>query len=134
MKASATLLRFVTHSTHEPFGHRSGLFKIAYALRRELPAEAPFAADLAEQLLWFEANMAVPTRFSTSRHPGAQESALSWVKAGAHEHVRRLRLLVSLVEAVGHLKIVELRTMRPGYVFFEDDHQVIALPFADTPR
>lgn len=78
--------------------------------------------------------MAEPSCFSASRYPRAQETALSWVKATANEHVRRLRLLVSLVEQAGHLKIVELRTERPGYVVFEDDHQVVALPFADTPR
>ncbi|MDP3854060.1 hypothetical protein [Phenylobacterium sp.] len=26
-----------------------------------------------------------------------------------------------------------LRTARPGYVVYEDDHQVLAYPFADTP-
>ncbi|MBB6468260.1 hypothetical protein [Aminobacter carboxidus] len=134
MKASDTFLRFVTHATHEPFGHRSGLFKVAYALRRDLTPAAPFAVDLTKQLSWFEANMAVPTRFSKSRHPRAQETALSWVKANADEHIRRLRLLVALVEEVGQVNIVELRTTRPGYVVFEDDHQVIAQPFADTPR
>ncbi|MER8880819.1 hypothetical protein [Mesorhizobium sp. M0684] len=78
--------------------------------------------------------MAEPTRFSASRHPRAQETAISWVKASADEHVRRLRLLVALVEEAGRIRIDELRTKRPGYIVFEDDHQVVALPFADTPR
>lgn len=129
-----TVIRFVTHSTHPPFGHRSGVFKVAYELCRNRPSAAPFVGELLELLAWFEANMAEPSRFSTSRYPRAQETALSWVKATANEHVRRLRLLVSLVEQAGHLKIAELQTQRPGYVVFEDDHQVVALPFADTPR
>lgn len=131
---SGNVIRFVTHLTHPPFGHRSGVFKVAYELRRSHPSAAPFVRELIEQLAWFEANMAEPSRFSPSRYPRAQETALSWVKATANEHVRRLRLLVSLVEHAGHLKVVELRTERPGYVVFEDDHQVVALPFADTPR
>lgn len=133
MTMSTTVIRFVTHATHPPFGHRSGVFKVAYALRRSIPAAAPLAAELAEQLAWFEANMAEPTRFSTSRHPRVQETAISWVKASAEEHVRRLRLLAAFVEEAGHLKTDELRTARPGYIVFEDDHQVVALPFADTP-
>ena len=130
---SRVVLRFVTHSTDPP-RHRTGVFKIAYEIRRTLPAHAPYANELADQLAWFEANMAVPTRFSTSRHPRASETAICWVKASAGDHVRRLRLLVALVEEAGRVWIDELRTERPGYVVFEDDHQVVALPFADTPR
>ena len=26
-----------------------------------------------------------------------------------------------------------LRTRRPGYILYEDEHQVAAYPFADTP-
>ncbi|AGB44491.1 hypothetical protein Mesau_02048 [Mesorhizobium australicum WSM2073] len=129
-----TVLRFVTHSTHPPFGYRSGVFKVAYELRRTLPPLTPRFEDMAEQLSWFETNLAVPTRFSTSRHPRAQETAISWIRSSAKEHVRRLRLLVALVEELGHTAIDEIRTERPGYVVFEDDHQVVALPFADTPR
>jgi hypothetical protein len=131
---SGTVIRFVTHSTHPPFGHRSGVFKIAYRLRRELPISSPGIEELGELLAWFKTNLAVPSRFSASRHPRAQETAISWVKANAAEHVRRLRRLSLLVEEVTHLQIDELRTERPGYVVFEDDHQVVALPFTDTPR
>lgn len=100
----------------------------------ELIRLPPGVEGIAEQLAWFEANMAQPDRLSASRHPRAQETALSWVKASADEHVRRLRLLATLVEQVGHFGIDQLRTERPGYIVFEDDHQVVALPFADTPR
>jgi hypothetical protein len=129
-----TVLRFVTHSTHPPFGYRSGVFKVAYELRRTLPPATPRFEDMAEELNWFETNLAVPTRFSTSRHPRAQETAIGWIKSSAKEHVRRLRLLVALVQELGHITIDEIRTERPGYVVFEDDHQVVALPFADSPR
>ena len=131
---SRVVLRFVTRSRHPLVGRRTGVFKIAYEIRGTLPADAPYAAELAVQLAWFEANMAIPTRFSKSRHPRARETAVCWVKASAVDHVRRLRLLVALVEEAGRVWIDELRTERPGYVVFEDDHQVVALPFADTPR
>ncbi|WP_139802465.1 hypothetical protein [Aurantimonas sp. 22II-16-19i] len=131
---SGTVIRFVTRSTHRPFGHRSGVFKIAYQLRRESPTASPHLPELEELLSWFERNLATPTRFSTSRHPRAQESAISWVRASAGDHVRKLRRLALLVEEAGDICIDELRTERPGYVVFEDDHQVVALPFADTPR
>lgn len=129
-----TVLRFVTHSTHRPFGYRSGVFIVAYELRRTLPPSISRFEELAEQLNWFEKNLAVPTSFSISRHPHAKETAISWIRSGAKEHVSRLRMLVELVEEIGHVAIDEIRTERPGYIVFEDDHQVVALPFADTPR
>ncbi|MBA4224184.1 MAG: hypothetical protein C0458_25935 [Methylobacterium sp.] len=131
---AGTVIRFVTDFTHPPFGHRSGIFRIAYQLRRELPMSSPGIGELEELLAWFDGNLAKPDRFSTSRHPRAKETAISWVKASADEHVRRLRRLALLVEEVAHLRVNELRTERPGYVVFEDDHQLVALPFADTPR
>jgi hypothetical protein len=129
-----TVLRFVTGSRRLPFGLRGGVFTIAYELRRKLPVDTPRLDELTEQLSWFEANLAIPSRFSRSRHPRAQESAISWIKSEAGEHVRRLRLLAALVEALGNVPIEEVRTERPGYVVFEDAHQVVALPFADTLR
>lgn len=129
-----TFLRFVTHSNHRPYGHRSGVFQIAYALRDGHLSTSALDEGVAEQLTWFEENLATPSRLSVSRHPRAQETAISWIKASAHEHVRRLRLLVNLVEVGSDTRLDELRTRRPGYVVFEDQHQVAALPFTDTPR
>ena len=37
-----------------------------------------------------------------------------------------------LLEAYGQ-NVVILRTKRPGYVVFEDQYQIVAYPFADTP-
>ena len=129
-----TVLRFVTQTTHRPYGYRSGVFQIAYELGRGHPTTSGLGGELAEQLAWFEENLAAPARLSVSRHPRAQETAVSWVKASAGEHVRRLRLLAALVEGMSDTRLDELRTTRPGYVVFEDAHQVVALPFNDTPR
>ena len=127
---TTTVLRFVTQATHPPFGHRTGVFQIAY----EIHGASPWMTSLGEQLQWFEQSLKTPARLSVSRHPRAKETALSWVKATAIEHVERLRALVSMVEAISDVRLEELRTDRPEYVVFEDEHQVVALPFADTPR
>ena len=41
--------------------------------------------------------------------------------------------LVALLERNG-VRILALRTKRPGYVVYEDDFQVVAEPFTDTER
>jgi hypothetical protein len=131
---SGDLIRFVTRDRHPPYGHRTGVFPAAYALWRSHTLVAPDQQHELRALLdWFEENLATPTRFTRSRYPRATETAVSWVRASAREHVARLRRLVELLDDAS-IAVNELRIKRPGYVVYEDDHQVVALPFADTPR
>lgn len=81
---------------------------------------------------WFVDNLARPTRFSTSKRPNAQARALSWFKPAGTAHIARMRDLQRLVEGCG-VPVTVLRTDRPGYVCYEDDWQIVAYPFADTP-
>jgi hypothetical protein len=127
------LIRFVTTSRHPPYGHRTGIFKTAYALWRESKLSQPDAKELRALLDWFSDNLAIPQRFAASRNPRAQGTEISWVRASAHQHVSRLQRLAALIETAG-IVLEELRTTRPGYVLYQDAHQVVALPFADTPR
>jgi hypothetical protein len=127
------LIRFVTTSRHPPYGHRTGIFKVAYALRRESKLPQPDADELSALLDWFGDHLAIPWRFAASRNPRAKGTGISWVRASAHQHVTRLRRLVVIGETAGVI-VEELRTTRPGYVLYQDAHQVVALPFVDTPR
>jgi hypothetical protein len=130
---STELTRFVTRDRHPPYGHRSGVFATAYDLCGSTVLGDGERKELRALLDWFKANLAVPNRLAVSRHPRAKESAISWMRPSADEHMRKLRQLVALVSANG-IAVEELRTARPGYVVYQDDHQVVALPFADTPR
>jgi hypothetical protein len=131
--SESDLIRFVAAARHPPYGHRSGVFVVAYRLDEGHGLAAAEHAELRELLGWFEQNLAKPSRFTPSTYPRAAETAISWIRATADGHVRRLRRLVALVEGAG-TAIEELRTQRPGYIVYQDLHQVVALPFADTPR
>jgi hypothetical protein len=127
------LIRFVTGDRHPPYGYRTGVFKAAYTLWRRDVLARPKQDELRTLLDWFNDHLAKPARLTRSQHPRAKNTAVSWVRASAHEHIAQLRRLVTLVEA-GGIEVDELQTKRPGYVVYEDDQQVVALPFADTPR
>jgi hypothetical protein len=127
------LIRFVTHDRHPPYGHRSGVVRAAFALWRANILEARQQEELRAVLDWLNENLARPERFSVSRHPRAQSTALSWIRDSAQEHLGYLRRLAALVGTDGTV-VDELRTKRPGYVVYEDAYQVVALPFADTPH
>ena len=130
-------LRFVTDRP-DPFtpddGRPGGVFLVAYALLRgdeELPVLDDWhRGELRRLIDWFEAEVPIPHRF---RRRGREDRGLSWFRSDADAAIRRVREVCRIVEAAG----VPTRTLladRPGYVLYEDAVQVVAEPFAETPR
>jgi hypothetical protein len=127
------LIRFVTNKRHPPYGYRSGIFVVAYHVWLEHRLAKVDQDELRALLDWFEEHLSMPPRFAASRRPHAESTAISWIRASAHEHMKRLRRLAAMIDAAG-ITVDELRTKRPGYIVYQDLHQVVALPFTDTPR
>lgn len=125
-------IRFVVNNRDAQSGRRQGLFYAAYELERAGTASPHDVEALARIHDWFAKNLCEPTRASISTRPHAKAQALSWFRETATEHVSRMREIQSILSAYG-VATETLRTRRPGYVVYEDDHQVVAQPFADTP-
>lgn len=87
---------------------------------------------LEELYAWFKKHLRVPSRFAASAKPHAKAQALSWFRDTSIRHIEHMREYQRILENYG-LMVTMLRTKRPGYVVFEDEHQVVAYPFADTP-
>lgn len=127
-------MRFVSdvpddENSNEP----AGLFLAASWVRDA--EQAPHAELVRLQVIrdWFNEHLDKPRRFNRSRRHNRRRKAISWFKPSAREHIRRAREMAGIVSAHGY-PIRELRTLRPGYVVYEDAFQVVAEPFADTPR
>lgn len=57
---------------------------------------------------------------------------LSWFKPTAEMHVAKAFELTELLSRHGfHIEV--LKSSRPGYIVYEDDIQIVAEPFFDTP-
>jgi len=131
-----TLLRFVLPNLHPDTGVREGVFGAAYDL---LDGNVISVADrqfLDELLAWLETNLATPKRFNRSKSKGydrRRTAGVSWLKPPALEHLARMRALAAILEKNGY-QVSRISTTRPGYVIFEDDHQVIAEPFRGEPE
>jgi hypothetical protein len=124
-------VRFVVLSADEDSQRLEGLFQAAFKLRREGALVEYEEEWFREIWLWFNEHLKEPDRFSRSDRPGAAPKAVGWFKDSAAEHLRRMRDLAALLEHHG-VPTRMLRTDRPGYVVYEDDYQVAAVPFADT--
>jgi len=124
-----SVLRFITSARHPPYGHRTGIFAAAYELTRQ--PDSQYADELSILLQWFADNLPAPDKLTRSRHPRAGETAISWIKDTAFEHIEKIRELTSLLEMNG-VRCEMISTDRPGYVVYEDAFQIAALPFSDT--
>ena len=108
-----------------------GLFTAARRVRERAEAHPSDLNRLDELRVWFNLNLEKPRRFNRSRRPHRKEKALSWFKDTALEHLRMAREMAAIVVANGE-PIREVHSDRPGYIVYEDDHQVVAEPFNDS--
>lgn len=128
-------LRFVTETRLEHDGRREGIFQAAAALRDSLETQAKLVTEIREELVWFTENLTTPPRFNRTKSKGhyrRETAGLSWFKPTANDHIDHARRLSLLLEQGGY-GVRLLRTCRPGFIIYEDDHQIVAEPFADTP-
>jgi hypothetical protein len=101
-----------------------GVFTAAWDLiyDGELTAEAE--ANLRELLHWFKVNLPSPKE----KMP---KQTIFWYKSENHELIQKTWELVSLLR-YQDLAISLVKTERPGYIIYEDEFQVGAIPFKDS--
>lgn len=126
-------IRFIT-SEVDPDSHCSaGVFAAAYRLRDEEALYDYEKPHIDELLAWFRENLKIPTRFTASKPPyyRKKNKAISWFRETATEHIAKLREIIAVVENHG-VAVQMIIAENPGYVVYEDEHQVVAEPFADS--
>lgn len=124
-------IRFVVPSRHEDSHCLTGIFFAACGLcdGRRLSEDEQERCD--EILCWFNRNLPIPGQFSRSKKRDACGKAVCWFKDSAALFIRRMRELAVMLEQ--HNICVEmLRTVKPGYIVYEDPYQIVAIPFRTT--
>jgi hypothetical protein len=126
-------VRFVI-GTRDPSSQvDAGLFAAAYQLWDEERLPDYDQMRLKELLVWFAEHLVNPAPLSEVPPRERRRRAISWFKPEAKEHINRARELASLLEHYD-MRVAMLTTHRPGYVVYEDEHQLVAEPFAETLR
>lgn len=121
-------VRFVTSNRDGVSDQREGIFTALYALERAHELQPHGLAWSTEIEAWFDKNLRRPASFNWSSRPNAPTRAVTWLKVSAAEHVSKMRELAQLLE-YKDIAVEELRTLKPGYIVYEDDYQVAAIPF-----
>lgn len=122
-------LRFVVEQIDERTGKYAGLFTLAYHLRDQNRFTYQEEEQVQDLIDWFKANLPIPDRFSRNRNGSHKNTyGLSWFKPESTEAINRMWQLKAMIENHG-FNIEVIKTDRPGYVVYEDEHQVVAEPF-----
>ncbi|KRC19405.1 MULTISPECIES: hypothetical protein [unclassified Acidovorax] len=124
--------RFVVHKNDDDSGRRQGLFQALADLESEGRLQGHHQDIYMELRDWFRHHLKQPSSFARAARPHAKKVALSWFKDSAVEHIRQMRRMSALL-AEHDVPVDVLKTKRPGYIVYEDEHQVAAEPFSDTP-
>ena len=79
---------------------------------------------------WFAKNLKEPDRLARSNRARAEPKAICWFKFTATEYIGYVREVVEILKA--HDIAVQMVTSdKPGYILYEDDYQVAAVPFRE---
>lgn len=124
-------IRFVIHYKDEDSGKRMGLFQASRELREAGLVDAYEEDQLIAIRDWFNENLEKPDSFSKSRKPNSRDVAISWFKDSAKEHIAKMYEFKAILENHG-VGVDVIRTQRPGYIVYQDEHQVTAEPYAET--
>jgi len=105
---------------------REGVFQAAYELLRSETLDKELQGNLQFWIDWFDLNLAEPEEAAFS-----QKRAICRFKEESRDCISRPWSMTAILKECG-VSVRLIRTFRPGYVTFEDAHQVVAIPFADT--
>jgi len=124
-------VRFVTSTIDENSGKRRGIFHAVYDLADANELSKHEVEEWRTIRQWFNQHLDIPDRFARSRKSGAAPKAISWYKSTAREYVSRMHAMCRILNEHGIMTEM-ITSTRPGYIVFEDEHQIAAVPFAET--
>jgi hypothetical protein len=126
---AAMFLRFTVAEKDSASGRELGVFMAAGELRDKGLLSDTEYEHLLDVLVWFAVNLKKPSRFTKSGFP--RDKAICWFKSHAQAHIEKIWDLVWILEHHDR-RVKVLKTHRPGYIAYEDQEQVAAIPFRDT--
>lgn len=117
------LIRLALLEVDEDSRTSAGVLTSAYRVMRDDDTTEQDRRALRELLDWFEANLPVPPALSYE----GTERALSWYYPTAKEPIAKTWEIAEILGRQG-IQVQLLKTKKPGFVIYRDEHQVVAFP------
>ena len=129
-------MRFAGREPDPVSGQPIGIFQLCADVLNSRRLPLSDQRRLAALRIWFSANLAQPQRFSHWkggwRHTAhgwlRRPIAISWFRSDASQYLKYAEAMADLLRTHG-VEVDRLTCTNPGYITYEDDHQVGAVPF-----
>jgi hypothetical protein len=118
-------IRLVVTQKDRASSKKQGIFVPAYTLLKGGELVPEEHDRLKHAVEWFQDNLPLPDRSKIS------PKGIFWFKAGAGESVQRIWDIVDIIKCYDY-KVELIKTHKPGYIKYEDQFQICAIPFKDT--
>ena len=121
--ADARFIRIATLDIHSESREPEGIFHASYRLRQRVTLARRYRETLLELRDWFNENLIAPKL----RFP----DAIFWFRSDARDCIGRIWRVVDVLRQ-NDVIVTMMHTSRPGYIVYEDELQVAAVPWKDA--
>ncbi len=121
-------IRFITQFINEYDETETGIFQALRFIRDHHSTPDEDVHTLKELRNWFNINLEAPNRFSNASNKNPAAISLSWFKDSAKEHIKKVYEVREVLYKYA-IVVEVVTTKNPGYIVYEDDYQVSAVPF-----
>jgi hypothetical protein len=121
-------IRFVVNELDADSRRPLGVIQKGYDLLRSGELDEHEVEWFHSITRWLDGHLEPPKRFAKSRKRHAAPETVAWFKNSAQEHIGKMLELCSLLDSKG-VPTKRLVSDQPGYVVYEDEHQVNVKPF-----
>lgn len=123
-------VRFVTPTLRADSLQEPGVFQAVFQLKDKGLLSNAEESHLDSVSSWFDLNLDKPDRFTSAKRPyyRKRQNGISWFKDSAKEHISKMWELVAILKE-HEIKAEMIKTDLPGYILYEDEFQVVAVPF-----
>lgn len=120
-------MRFFIDEKHPKSHMNVGIFSVAYEILDDTETEEYIRLNIRETLNWFTEHLKVPEL--------DDPRAIYWFKDSESKCIENIWKLVTFLrlsgKVVSHIRMPQAKI---GYILYEDDKQIAAIPFKDTRR
>lgn len=130
------LIRFAGRDLDPASGRPLGIFQLAAELANSRRLPASDHRRLTALRTWFNEHLAQPRRFSHWKDGWRRSAygwqrqpiAISWFRSDAVQCLKYAEAMADLLRTYG-IHVDRLTCTNPGYITYEDEYQVVAVPF-----
>ena len=120
--------KFITLFLDDLNDEEKGFLNAARYLNEQGILEEETKAKLQQNLSWIEAHLKKRPEFQDSSENDFLNIPMSWLKETASDHIQRMDEIREILEE-NDILVEVLQVEKPGKILYEDEHQVVAVPF-----